>query len=70
MLLGRTTPEAVTRIAKSDIDQRVASKISPMPPGLVNILTKQEVLDIVSFLESGGFQLPAHLQHQHNHKGN
>src|SRR5439155_810772 len=32
------TPEAVTRIAKSDIDQRVASKISPMPQGLANML--------------------------------
>jgi len=62
------TPELVTRIAKSDIDQRVASKISPMPQGLANVLTKQEILDLVSFLEAGGFQLPVHLQHQHNHK--
>jgi putative heme-binding domain-containing protein len=61
------TPEAITRIAKPDIDQRVASKISPMPPGLANFLTKQEVLDVVSYLEAGGFQLPAHLQHRHQH---
>lgn len=62
------TPETITHIPKADIDQRVASKISPMPPGLANVLTKQEISDMVSFLEAGGFQLPAHLQHQHNHK--
>jgi putative heme-binding domain-containing protein len=62
------TPEAITHIAKSDIDQRVASKISPMPPGLANVLTQHEVIDLVSFLEAGGFRLPAHLQHQHHHK--
>jgi putative heme-binding domain-containing protein len=62
------TPQAITRVAKSDIDQRVASKISPMPAGLANVLTKAEILDLVSYLEAGGFQLPAHLQHQHRHK--
>ena len=41
-----------------------------MPPGLANVLTKAEIIDLVSFLEAGGFQLPAHLQHQHNHKPN
>jgi hypothetical protein len=61
------TPEAITRIAKSEIDQRVASKISPMPPGLANILTKPEIIDLISFLEAGGYQLPAHLQHHHHH---
>lgn len=59
------TPQAITRIAKADIDQRVASKISPMPAGLANVLTKEEIGDLVSFLEAGGFQLPAHLQHHH-----
>lgn len=63
-------PQAITRIAKSDIDQRVASKISPMPAGLANVLTRPEILDLVSYLEAGGFQLPAHLLHQHQHKPN
>jgi putative heme-binding domain-containing protein len=64
------TPQAVTRLAKSEIDQRVASKISPMPAGLANVLTNQEIIDLLSFLEAGGYQLPAHLQHQHNHRPN
>ena len=37
-----------------------------MPPGLANVLTKQEIIDLLSFLEAGGYQLPAHLQHQHH----
>jgi len=64
------TPEAITRIAKADIDQRVASKISPMPAGLANVLTKEEIGDLISYLEAGGYQVPAHLQHHHEHKPN
>jgi putative heme-binding domain-containing protein len=60
------TPQAITRIAKADIDQQVASKISPMPPGLANVLAKQEILDLLSYLEAGGYQLPAHLHHHHH----
>jgi putative heme-binding domain-containing protein len=67
VLTNLLAPQLVARIAKSDIDQRVASKISPMPPGLANVLTRDEIVDLVSFVESGGFQLPAHLQHKHGH---
>ncbi|MDP6444907.1 MAG: GDSL-type esterase/lipase family protein, partial [Pirellulaceae bacterium] len=38
-------PEAVTRVAKRDIDERFTSKLSPMPLGLANVLTKQEIVD-------------------------
>jgi len=68
VLTNLLTPEAITRIPKSDIDQRVASKISPMPAGLANVLTKDEISDLLSYLEAGGYQLPAHLEHQHHHK--
>jgi putative heme-binding domain-containing protein len=70
VLTNLLTPEAITRIAKTDIDQRVASKISPMPAGLANVLTKEEISALVSYLEAGGYQLPAHLQHHHEHKPN
>ena len=51
----------------SDPDQRVGvdrkqvlsievSKVSPMPPMLLNMLTKEEVLDLVAFVLSGGDQ--------------
>jgi putative heme-binding domain-containing protein len=58
-------PQAITRLARADIDQQVASKISPMPQGLANVLTKAEIVDLVSFLEAAGYKLPAHLQHGH-----
>lgn len=41
-------------VAKADIEKRTPSKISPMPTGLVNNLTKDEILDLIAYLESGG----------------
>ncbi len=41
-------------IRKADIKSREVSKISPMPPGLVNMLSKQEILDLLAYLEAGG----------------
>jgi len=42
------------KIRKADIVSRRASKISPMPEGLVNSLTEDEVWDLIAYLESGG----------------
>ena len=41
-------------IRKSDVKGRAASKTSPMPDGLVNILTKEEILDLLAYIESAG----------------
>ncbi len=41
-------------VKKSDVQSRVPSKLSPMPEGLVNILSKEEVLDLLAYIESGG----------------
>jgi hypothetical protein len=41
-------------VKKSDVQSRAASKLSPMPEALVNILTKEEVLDLLAYIESGG----------------
>ena len=41
-------------MAKSDVLARVASKVSPMPEGLLNILEKDEILDLMAYLESNG----------------
>jgi hypothetical protein len=30
------------------------SKLSPMPTGLLNLLTKDEILDLVAYVLSGG----------------
>jgi putative heme-binding domain-containing protein len=41
-------------VKKSDVASRAPSKLSSMPEGLVNILTKNEVLDLLAYIESGG----------------
>jgi putative heme-binding domain-containing protein len=41
-------------IRKNEIQERRPSKLSPMPEGLVSILTKEEILDLLAYIESGG----------------
>jgi putative heme-binding domain-containing protein len=41
-------------VRKADIKSREISKISPMPPGLVNMLTKDEILDLLAYFEAAG----------------
>lgn len=55
------TPTSVTRIAKKDVEEKVASKTSPMPEGLLNVLTREEIIDLLSFLEAG-YKLPNHVR--------
>ncbi len=46
-------PETVT-INKSEIESRQLSKTSPMPAGLLNTFTQEEILDLLAYLESFG----------------
>ena len=48
--LNGTTAE----VKKSDIQTRSISKLSPMPEGLLNVLTKEEILDLIAYIESDG----------------
>ena len=50
-------------IKKSDIKERQAQKSSLMPLGLLNTLTKDQILDLLAFVESGGNVPP----HDHKH---
>jgi putative heme-binding domain-containing protein len=61
------TPHSITRLLKRDVDERAPLKTSPMPEGLLNILTRDEILDLHAFVESGGYQLPKHLEYSHGH---
>jgi putative heme-binding domain-containing protein len=56
-------PTAIIRLKKSEIDERIASKVSAMPMGMLNLLTKQEILNLLAFLEAGGYAPPRHLKH-------
>ncbi len=41
-------------VKKSDVKSRAASKLSPMPEGLVSILSKDDLLDLLAYIESAG----------------
>ncbi len=43
-----------TEVKKANVASRKASKLSPMPDGLVNNLSKEEVLDLITYLQSAG----------------
>jgi putative heme-binding domain-containing protein len=47
------SPEKVT-VNKADIVSREVSKASPMPEGLVNSMSREDILDLLAYIESGG----------------
>lgn len=47
-------PAQITRIRRDAIEIRQPSSVSPMPTGLLNTLTEEEVLDLMAWVESGG----------------
>jgi putative heme-binding domain-containing protein len=52
----RTDPFAtqLVEVRKADIESRRPSPTSEMPQGLINVLKKEEVLDLIAYLRSGG----------------
>jgi putative heme-binding domain-containing protein len=52
----RTHPFAtdLTVIPKSQIDEMQPARISEMPEGLCNVLTKEEILDLIAYMRSAG----------------
>ncbi|WP_143393453.1 c-type cytochrome [Fimbriiglobus ruber] len=67
-VIGRVVDESADKVAvqpdpldqkrveikKADIETRKASKLSPMPANLADVLTTDDILDLIAFLESGG----------------
>ena len=49
-----TDPNKQVRIDRKEIDELVVSKTSPMPTGLFNRLTREEILDLIAYLISAG----------------
>ncbi len=52
----RTSPlvAQTTTLRPADIVSREVSTVSPMPPGLINVLSEKQILDLLAYLESGG----------------
>ncbi len=47
-------PGQLTTIMRGEIEEMFTSKTSMMPNGLLNNLSKEEVLDLIAYLKSGG----------------
>ncbi len=46
--------EAVTKVSKKDLVSHEESAVSPMPEGLLDTLTIDEILALLAYVESGG----------------
>jgi hypothetical protein len=55
----------MTTIAKKDIEESKVSTLSAMPTGLIDVLTKEEILDLLHYLESGPLPLMNHDEKKH-----
>ncbi len=55
-ILVRTNPleDATSTVLKKDLKGTKLSPVSPMPEGLVDVLKREELLDLIAYLESGG----------------
>lgn len=49
-----TDPNQTVRIDRKEIEEMIISKASPMPTGLLNRMEKDEILDLIAYIISGG----------------
>jgi len=61
------TPDVVTTVRKKGLEARIASTLSSMPEGMLSTLTKEQILDLLAFLEAGGYQVPPGLRKNGHH---
>jgi len=54
IVLTNPLENTLTELKKSDVRRAEPSKVSSMPAGLINILQKDEILDLLAYLQSGG----------------
>ena len=47
-------PGNLTTVNRDEIEESFTSKVSMMPKGLINNLTRDDILDLVAYLQSGG----------------
>jgi putative heme-binding domain-containing protein len=54
LAINPVDPDQRRRLAKADISGQRVSEVSPMPAGLLNTLAREEILDLLAWIESGG----------------
>ena len=47
-------PQATIEILEGDVKTQEPSPVSPMPPGLLNQFTKEQIIELMAFLDAGG----------------
>ena len=47
-------PQATVEISQAEVKSEEPSPVSPMPPGLLNEFTREEVVELMAFLDAGG----------------
>ena len=62
LAINPVDPDQRRRLAKSDIASQRVSDLSPMPAGLLDTLTRDEILDLLAWTESGGDARHAHFR--------
>ena len=55
-------PDQRRRLAKADLASQRMSELSPMPANLLDTLTREEILDVLAWVESGGDTRHAHFR--------
>ena len=48
-----------TELPKTSIVKRSLSEVSPMPAGLLRLLSREQVLDLLAYLEAGAHETHA-----------
>jgi hypothetical protein len=55
-------------VKKGDIEERSASDVSIMPKGVLNKLTREEILDLLAWVVAGGDREHALFKEHEHHK--
>jgi putative heme-binding domain-containing protein len=63
-----SAPEKFIEVAKADIEERALSDVSLMPKGVLNKLTREEILDLMAYVLAGGdAKNGLFTEHEHKH---
>ncbi len=54
LMTSPLAPDELTAVNSADVKARKPFNISMMPPGLINMLNKDELLDLIAYMVSGG----------------
>jgi putative heme-binding domain-containing protein len=56
-----------TIIARNEIDVQKKSDVSLMPKGLLDKLSREEILDLIAYVMARGDKTDKQYEHKHNH---